>query len=157
MQFTSDFQEKDIVYGGDKKLKPSCCSEAKELFPLAKGISVLSECPVGLIGDDINSVAKKMSAKELDMPIIPCNCEGFRGVSQSLGHHISNDTIRDYIIETREFAEPPRPLRHRPDRRLQHRRRRLVGQAAAGGDRPQREGHLDRRRRAGAASPPPTR
>lgn len=107
MQFTSDFQEKDIVYGGDKKLK-TLLEEAHELFPLAKGISVLSECPVGLIGDDINSVAKT-SAKDLDIPIIPCNCEGFRGVSQSLGHHISNDTIRDYIIGTREFAEPESP------------------------------------------------
>ncbi len=107
MQFTSDFQEKDIVYGGDKKLK-TLLAEAHELFPLAKGISVLSECPVGLIGDDINSVAKS-SAKELDIPIIPCSCEGFRGVSQSLGHHISNDTIRDYIIGTREFAEPESP------------------------------------------------
>ncbi|MFZ2951084.1 MAG: nitrogenase molybdenum-iron protein alpha chain [Desulfuromonadaceae bacterium] len=107
MQFTSDFQEKDIVYGGDKKLK-TLLEEAHDLFPLAKGISVLSECPVGLIGDDINSVAKT-SAKELDIPIIPCNCEGFRGVSQSLGHHISNDTIRDYIIGTREYAEPESP------------------------------------------------
>ncbi|MDO9081501.1 MAG: nitrogenase component 1, partial [Desulfuromonadales bacterium] len=70
MMFTSDFQEKDIVYGGDKKLK-TLLAEAHELFPLAKGISVLSECPVGLIGDDINSVAKQ-SAKELDLPIIPC-------------------------------------------------------------------------------------
>ena len=104
MQMTSDFQEKDIVYGGDKKLT-QLLKETKELFPLAKGISVLSECPVGLIGDDINAVARTMS-KELDMPIIPCNCEGFRGVSQSLGHHISNDTIRDYIIETREFPGP---------------------------------------------------
>jgi Nitrogenase molybdenum-iron protein, alpha and beta chains len=107
MQFTSDFQEKDIVYGGDKKLR-TLLEEAQELFPLAKGISVLSECPVGLIGDDINSVAKKASA-DLDIPIIPCNCEGFRGVSQSLGHHISNDTIRDHIIGTREFAEPSTP------------------------------------------------
>jgi nitrogenase molybdenum-iron protein alpha chain len=107
MQFTSDFQEKDIVYGGDKKLAV-LLREAKELFPLTKAISVLSECPVGLIGDDINSVAQAMS-RELELPVIPCNCEGFRGVSQSLGHHISNDTIRDHIIETREFAEPPGP------------------------------------------------
>lgn len=107
MQMTSDFQEKDIVYGGDKKLA-TLLREVKDLFPLAKGISVLSECPVGLIGDDINAVAKTM-ATELDLPIIPCNCEGFRGVSQSLGHHISNDTIRDYIIETREFAEESTP------------------------------------------------
>jgi nitrogenase molybdenum-iron protein alpha chain len=107
MQCTSDFQEKDIVYGGDKKLK-QLLKEAHELFPLAKGISVMSECPVGLIGDDINSVAKA-SSKELDIPVIPCNCEGFRGVSQSLGHHISNDSIRDYVIGTREFAEPETP------------------------------------------------
>jgi len=107
MHMTSDFQEKDIVYGGDKKLAV-LLKEAKELFPLAKAISVLSECPVGLIGDDINSVARTMS-KELDLPVIPCNCEGFRGVSQSLGHHISNDSIRDYVIETREFPEPAGP------------------------------------------------
>ncbi len=107
MQMTSDFQEKDIVYGGDKKLA-TLLREVQELFPLAKGISVLSECPVGLIGDDINAVAKTMTT-ELDLPIIPCNCEGFRGVSQSLGHHISNDTIRDYVIETREFPEDATP------------------------------------------------
>ena len=36
MQFTSDFQEKDIVYGGDKKLAV-LLREAKDLFPLARG------------------------------------------------------------------------------------------------------------------------
>ena len=107
MHMTSDFQEKDIVYGGDKKLAV-LLKEVKELFPLTKAISVLSECPVGLIGDDINAVAKSMSA-ELDLPVIPCNCEGFRGVSQSLGHHLSNDSIRDYVIGTREFPEPAGP------------------------------------------------
>ncbi|MDT8442354.1 MAG: nitrogenase component 1, partial [Desulfuromonadales bacterium] len=50
MDFTSDFQERDIVYGGDKKLE-ILLREADELFPLNKGMSILSECPVGLIGD----------------------------------------------------------------------------------------------------------
>ena len=105
MQFTSDFQEKDIVYGGDKKLK-TLLKEAKELFPLAKGISVLSECPVGLIGDDINSVAKKLS-KELDLPVIPCNCEGFRGVSQSLG--TTSRTTPSATTSSRPASSPSRP------------------------------------------------
>ncbi|HAJ72896.1 MAG TPA: nitrogenase molybdenum-iron protein alpha chain, partial [Methylophilaceae bacterium] len=26
-------------------------------------------------------------------------CEGFRGVSQSLGHHIANDAIRDFVFD----------------------------------------------------------
>ncbi len=107
LDFTSDFQESDIVYGGDKKLE-TLLREADELFPLNKGLSVLSECPVGLIGDDINAVTKKME-KELGKFVVPCNCEGFRGVSQSLGHHISNDSIRDYVIGQREFVEPPGP------------------------------------------------
>ncbi|HEX9776615.1 MAG TPA: nitrogenase component 1, partial [Geopsychrobacteraceae bacterium] len=77
MDFTSDFQERDIVYGGDLKLE-KLLREADELFPLNKGMSILSECPVGLIGDDINAVAKKME-KELDKLVVPCNCEGFRG------------------------------------------------------------------------------
>lgn len=94
--FTSDFQESDIIYGGDKKLE-KIIHEAVGLFPNAKGVSVLSECPVGLIGDDIESVARRMSL-ELEMPIVPVRCEGFRGISQSLGHHIANDAIRDHLL-----------------------------------------------------------
>lgn len=97
MQITSDFQEKDIVFGGDKKLT-NLVSEANNLFPLNKGVSILSECPIGLIGDDIEAVARSTS-KEIEKPVIPCRCEGFRGVSQSLGHHIANDSLRDWVYE----------------------------------------------------------
>ncbi len=97
MQFTSDFQERDIVFGGDKKLR-ELIDEIGTLFPLAKGITVQSECPVGLIGDDIEAVAKD-KATDLGRPVVPVRCEGFRGVSQSLGHHIANDTIRDWVFD----------------------------------------------------------
>ncbi len=100
MNFTSDFQEKDIVFGGDKKLA-KIMNEIEGLFPLAKGISVQSECPIGLIGDDIEAVSKKAS-KELNKPVVPVRCEGFRGVSQSLGHHIANDAIRDWVLDKRD-------------------------------------------------------
>lgn len=103
LQVTSDYQEKDIVFGGDKKLE-QICREIKDIFPLAKGISIQSECPVGLIGDDIEAVGKKMT-KELGMPVIPVRCEGFRGVSQSLGHHIANDAVRDHLLGKGEFED----------------------------------------------------
>jgi nitrogenase molybdenum-iron protein alpha chain len=99
-QFTSDFQERDIVFGGNKKLV-RITEEISALFPLARGISVQSECPVGLIGDDIESVAKEQ-AQALGLPVVPVRCEGFRGVSQSLGHHIANDSIRDWVLGTKE-------------------------------------------------------
>ena len=109
MNFTSDFQEKDIVFGGDKKLA-KIVTEIEALFPLSKGITVQSECPIGLIGDDIEAVSKK-SAKEIGKPVVPVRCEGFRGVSQSLGHHIANDAIRDWVLGNRDkdssFAATP--------------------------------------------------
>jgi nitrogenase molybdenum-iron protein alpha chain len=100
MNFTSDFQEKDIVFGGDKKLA-KLLDEIETLFPLNKGITVQSECPIGLIGDDIEAVSKK-KGKEINKPIVPVRCEGFRGVSQSLGHHIANDAVRDWMLANRD-------------------------------------------------------
>jgi len=103
MNFTSDFTEKDIVFGGDKKLA-KLIDEIEVLFPLNKGISIQSECPIGLIGDDIEAVAKQKK-KEHGKTIVPVRCEGFRGVSQSLGHHIANDAIRDWVLENRDGDE----------------------------------------------------
>ncbi|TIR27125.1 MAG: nitrogenase molybdenum-iron protein alpha chain, partial [Mesorhizobium sp.] len=100
MQFTSDFQEKDIVFGGDKKLE-QIIDEIEVLFPLNKGITVQSECPIGLIGDDTEAVSRK-KAKEHEKTIVPVRCEGFRGVSQSLGHHIANDSIRDWVFDKKD-------------------------------------------------------
>lgn len=96
MNFSTDYQEKDIVFGGDKKLK-AALAELDELFPLNNGISIQSECPIGLIGDDIQAVAKAYK-KESGKPTVAVSCEGFRGVSQSLGHHIANDMIRDEVL-----------------------------------------------------------
>lgn len=103
MHFTSDFQEKDVVFGGDKKLA-KLITEIEELFPLNNGITVQSECPIGLIGDDIEAVARK-AAKETGKTVVPVRCEGFRGVSQSLGHHIANDAVRDWVFDKTKKEE----------------------------------------------------
>ncbi|HEX6363880.1 MAG TPA: nitrogenase molybdenum-iron protein alpha chain [Albitalea sp.] len=104
MQFTSDFQEKDIVFGGDKKME-KLLDEVQALFPLNQGISIQSECPIGLIGDDIEAVSRKKSAEFGNHTIVPVRCEGFRGVSQSLGHHLANDAIRDWVFDGKTRKE----------------------------------------------------
>ena len=106
MQFTSDFQEKDIVFGGDKKLA-KIMDEIMEIFPLNHGVTVQSECPIGLIGDDIEAVSKQKSKEYGGKTIVPVRCEGFRGVSQSLGHHIANDSIRDWVFDKMEGKPSP--------------------------------------------------
>jgi nitrogenase molybdenum-iron protein alpha chain len=103
MNFTTDYNEKDIVFGGDKKLK-AALAELDSLFPLNNGITVQSECPVGLIGDDIQAVARAYK-KESGKPVVAVSCEGFRGVSQSLGHHIANDMLRDEVLSDTSYRK----------------------------------------------------
>ena len=55
-----------------------------------KAIAIFSTCPVGLIGDDVHAVARQMK-EELGINVFGFSCEGYRGVSQSAGHHIANN------------------------------------------------------------------
>ena len=55
---STDMQEENIIFGGEKKLKKAI-DEAIALFH-PKAIGIFATCPVGLIGDDIHSVAREM-------------------------------------------------------------------------------------------------
>ena len=44
-------------------------------------------------------MSKKKTKEYAGHTIVPVRCEGFRGVSQSLGHHIANDAIRDFVFD----------------------------------------------------------
>jgi nitrogenase molybdenum-iron protein alpha chain len=92
---STDMQEENIVFGGEKKLKEAV-REAFHLFH-PKAIAIFSTCPVGLIGDDVHAVAREMKA-ELGINIFGFSCEGYRGVSQSAGHHIANNGLFKHII-----------------------------------------------------------
>jgi len=94
-------QEENIIFGGEKKLREAI-READRLFnPVA--ISVHATCPIGLIGDDIHQIAKEMS-EELGKQVLAFSCEGYKGVSQSAGHHIANNGLintNPYVGEER--------------------------------------------------------
>lgn len=91
----TDMQEDQIVFGGEKKLKQAI-REAYEIFK-PKAIAILATCPVGLIGDDIHTVARVMK-EELGINVLAFSCEGYKGVSQSAGHHIANNGVFKNII-----------------------------------------------------------
>lgn len=95
--FSTDMQETDIVFGGEKKLREAI-AEAVELFN-PPAILICSTCPVGLIGDDINAVAEQTREK-YGIECIAFACEGYKGVSQSAGHHIANNQIIKHVIGT---------------------------------------------------------
>lgn len=102
--FTTDMQEKDIVFGGERKLYQSIL-EAAQAFPEAAAVFLYSTCSTALIGDDLEAVSRR-AEKAIGKPVIPFNCPGFCGVSQSKGHHIGNHVIADRIVGTRELTDP---------------------------------------------------
>jgi len=93
--FTTDMQEQEIVFGGEKKLKKAV-QEAYDIFK-PKAIGIFATCPVGLIGDDVHSVARQMKEK-LGINVFAFSCEGYKGVSQSAGHHIANNQLFKHVI-----------------------------------------------------------
>jgi len=94
--FSTDMQDEDIIFGGEKKLEKAI-QEAYDTFH-PKAIAVFATCPVGLIGDDIHAVAKKMKEKLADCNVFAFSCEGYKGVSQSAGHHIANNQIFRHVV-----------------------------------------------------------
>ncbi|MFA6507134.1 MAG: nitrogenase molybdenum-iron protein alpha chain [Treponemataceae bacterium] len=92
---STDLQDNDIVFGGEKKLRVAV-KEAFETFH-PKAIAIFSTCPVGLIGDDVHAVARDMSA-ELGITVFGMSCEGYKGVSQSAGHHIANNAVFTHVV-----------------------------------------------------------
>jgi len=94
--FSTDMQDQDIIFGGEKKLA-AAIQEAYDLFH-PKSIAIFATCPVGLIGDDIHTVARKMKEKFGDCNVYAFSCEGYKGVSQSAGHHIANNQVFRHIV-----------------------------------------------------------
>jgi nitrogenase molybdenum-iron protein alpha chain len=99
---STDMQEQEIVFGGEKKLKQAI-EEAADIFK-PSAIAIMSTCPVGLIGDDVHAVSREMSEK-LGINVFGFSCEGYKGVSQSGGHHIANNQLFRFVIG-RNDSEP---------------------------------------------------
>jgi nitrogenase molybdenum-iron protein alpha chain len=96
----TNMEEKDVVFGGVKKLKKACL-EAAKLFPEAKGIMIYTTCTTGLIGDDVRSVARQVE-NETGLPIFTAESPGCSGVSQSKGHHDFNTQFYRQVKALRE-------------------------------------------------------
>ena len=99
---STDMQEESIVFGGEKKLR-TAIQEAYDIFH-PKAIAIFATCPVGLIGDDIHAVAREMKKKFGDCNVFGFSCEGYKGVSQSAGHHIANNQIFKHVVGTDDNA-----------------------------------------------------
>jgi nitrogenase molybdenum-cofactor synthesis protein NifE len=79
MSFSTDLKEKDIIFGGEKKLYGALVQLIDKYSPNAA--FVYATCIVGLIGDDVDSVCKRVS-DEKGIPVLPVHSEGFKGTKK---------------------------------------------------------------------------
>lgn len=76
LSFSTDLQEMDVIFGGEKKLYHALTELIDRHHPAAA--FVYSTCIVGIIGDDLEGVCKRVS-KEKGIPVLPVQSEGFKG------------------------------------------------------------------------------
>ncbi|QHN05705.1 nitrogenase subunit alpha [Methanothermobacter sp. THM-1] len=99
----TDLKESDVVFGGMDKLK-RCIIEAVKEFPEANAVYIYATCTTGLIGDDMDAVAREVS-NEIGKDVVSINAPGFAGPTQSKGHQVANHTLFETLVGT---AEPPK-------------------------------------------------
>ena len=93
LSFSTDLKEMDVIYGGEKKLYAALGELIDQYKP--KAAFIYSTCIIGLIGDDIDAVCKKVSA-EKGIPVLPVHSEGFKGTKKD-GYKAACDALMKIV------------------------------------------------------------
>jgi nitrogenase molybdenum-cofactor synthesis protein NifE len=89
LSFSTDLQERDVIFGGEEKLNRALLELIDRYNPEAA--FVYSTCIVGIIGDDLEGVCRRVSA-EKGIPVIPVQSEGFKG-NKRAGYHAACEAM----------------------------------------------------------------
>ncbi len=93
LSFSTDLQELDVIFGGEKKLYKALIELIDRHAP--KAAFVYSTCIVGLIGDDLAAVCRRV-AEEKGIPVLPVMSEGFKG-SKREGYQAACTAMRQLV------------------------------------------------------------
>ena len=93
MSFSTDLEERDIIFGGEKKLYGALVELIDKYSP--KAAFVYATCIVGLIGDDLNAICKQVS-EEKGIPVLPVHSEGFKGTKKD-GYKAACDAMAKLV------------------------------------------------------------
>jgi nitrogenase molybdenum-cofactor synthesis protein NifE len=96
--FTTDIDENDVVFGGEKRLYRSIKEICEKYDPPA--VFVYQTCVPAMIGDDIEAVCRAAAAK-FGKPVIPVLAPGFAG-PKNLGNKLAGETLLEHVIGTAE-------------------------------------------------------
>ncbi|MBI3794349.1 MAG: nitrogenase iron-molybdenum cofactor biosynthesis protein NifE [Nitrospinae bacterium] len=100
--FTTDLDNNDVVFGGEKKLFKAVRKIIDKHRPPA--VFVYQTCVTAMIGDDIDALCKAVSEKT-GTPVIPVDSPGFTG-TKNFGNRLAGDAVLRHVIGTMEPATP---------------------------------------------------
>lgn len=96
--FTTDVGERDIIFGGERKLREALHYIATRYSPPA--IFVYATCISALTGEDIDAICKQ-ATEELGVVCVPVNSPGFVG-SKNLGTRLAGEALFQHVIGSLE-------------------------------------------------------
>ncbi len=106
LSFSTDLQERDVIFGGEKKLYAALIELIERHQP--KAAFVYSTCIVGIIGDDLKAVCKRV-AREKGIPVLPVQSEGFKGNKRD-GYRAACEAMFN-LVGTGDISDiPPRSI-----------------------------------------------
>ena len=77
---STNLKQNQIIYGGERELRSAILEVDAKYAPDV--IFVATSCATGIIGDNVDAVAKKI-ADQVKATILPVHCEGFAGEYRS--------------------------------------------------------------------------
>ncbi|MFP4387509.1 MAG: nitrogenase iron-molybdenum cofactor biosynthesis protein NifE [Desulfococcaceae bacterium] len=93
MSFSTDLSENDVIFGGEKKLEKAITELIEKYQP--KAAFIYSTCIVGIIGDDVEAVCRKVS-RETGIQVLPVHSEGFKGTKKD-GYKAACDALFNLV------------------------------------------------------------
>jgi len=93
LSFSTDLSEEEVIFGGEKLLYHSLVELIDKYSPRAA--FVYSTCIVGLIGDDVEAICRKVS-KEKNIQVIPVQAPGFAGTKKD-GYKVACEAIAELV------------------------------------------------------------
>ena len=93
MSFSTDLREKDVIFGGEKKLAAALDELIDHYRP--KAAFVYSTCIVGIIGDDVAAVCRQVENAK-GIPVLPVHSEGFKGTKKD-GYQAACDALAKLV------------------------------------------------------------
>ncbi|MCL6635230.1 MAG: nitrogenase iron-molybdenum cofactor biosynthesis protein NifE [Peptococcaceae bacterium] len=87
--FSTDLQEHDVIFGGEKKLARAIDELVLKYHP--KLVFVYATCIVGVIGDDLEAVCRA-AARKHGIEVIPVQSSGFAG-NKAAGYRAACDAL----------------------------------------------------------------